>query len=451
IASCDLARWDDPYNVSAAEELVTIKDKGSIGIMAAVRAVYSEPNAIFNNEFYDNLFKIDSLNLRLRFGKAMFNVKQARYFDNDLKFALLADPTVRLGVPQYLSRIDSINGTPGSSIFDMKSLQRVKISGSILRSDSTFWQDYNGSLDLKVLDVDKNITLTDFGYTFNYRLMGGLIFTGRTNVVNGTWNMEFIVPRDISFNPGRGKIIAYFKNNETDGLGFSDNFIMAGRDTTAQPDSTGPVVNLFLGSRGFRTGDMVNQNPKLIADFTDENGINLTGTIGHKIEGILNDDVNNKIDLTPFYVSNSGYQNGTVEYLLQNLQDGKNKLEVKAWDTYNNFNSSIIEFNVRGNSELALDNIYNYPNPMRDYTNFVFEHNFDQPLIADVKIYTVSGRLIKELNKTNITDKFVSLQWDGKDNDGDGVANGTYIYKIFIKSEDGVFSKSTTGKLAKLK
>jgi len=81
----------------------------------------------------------------------------------------------------------------------------------------------------------------------------------------------------------------------------------------------------------------------------------------------------------------------------------------------------------------------------------VFEHNFDEPLTADVKIYTVSGRLIKELNKTNITDKFVSLQWDGKDNDGDAIANGTYIYKIFIKSEDGVFSKSTTGKLAKLK
>ncbi|MEO8666107.1 MAG: type IX secretion system sortase PorU, partial [Ignavibacteria bacterium] len=451
IASCDLARWDDPYSVSAAEELVVIKDKGAIAVMAAVRAVYADLNAEFNNELYDNLFKIDSMNLRLRYGKAMFNVKQHHTFDNDLKFSLLGDPTLRLGVPQYITRIDSINGVPGTTLFEMKSLQRVKISGSVLRTDSSFWQDYNGVLDLKVLDVDKTINLTDFGFPFNFRLMGGLIFTGTSSINNGTWNMEFIVPRDISFNPGRGKIIAYFKNNQSDGLGFSDSVIMAGTDSTAAADSTGPVVNLFLGSRSFRNGDIVNQNPKLIADFTDENGINLTGTIGHKIEAILNDNENNKIDLTPFYVSNSGYQTGTVEYQMQNLQDGKYKLEVKAWDTYNNYNTSSIEFNVKGNSDLALDNIYNYPNPMQDFTNFVFEHNFDEPLTADIKIYTVSGRLIKELNKTNITDKFVSLQWDGRDNDGDAIANGTYIYKIFIKSEDGVFSKSTTGKLAKLK
>lgn len=451
IASCDLARWDDPYKESAAEELVYIKDKGAIGVVAATRPVYAAPNAIFNNNLYDNLYKTDTLNLRLRVGKAMFNVKQNYYFDNDLKFALLCDPTLRLGVPQYLTRIDSINSTPGTQVFDMKSLQRVKISGSILRADSSFWNDYSGTLDLKVLDVDKNISQNDFGYTFNYKQLGGLIFTGRTNVNNGVWTVEFVVPKDISFNPGRGKIISYFKNNSSDGLGYSDNFIMSGTDTSAIADSTGPEVNVFLGSRNFRSGDMVNQNPKLIADFSDENGLNLTGTIGHKIEAIINDDVNNKIDLTPFYVSNNNYQNGTIEYQLGNLADGKYKIEVKAWDTYNNFNSSITEFNVRSTSDLVLDNIYNYPNPMQDLTNFVFEHNFDEPLEADIKIYTVSGRLIKELNKTNITDKFVSLPWDGKDSDGDVIANGTYIYKILIKTEDGNFSKSSVGKLAKLK
>jgi len=59
--------------------------------------------------------------------------------------------------------------------------------------------------------------------------------------------------------------------------------------------------------------------------------------------------------------------------------------------------------------------------------------------------------LIKELNKSGITDKFVSIDWDGKDSDGDALANGTYIYKLTIKSEDGTFSQSNINKLAKLK
>lgn len=451
IASCDLARWDDPFNISAAEELINVRNKGAIAISAATRAVYSAPNEYYNNSLYDNLFTIDTLNLCLRMGKAVFNVKQSLFSDNDLKFALLGDPTIRLGTPQHRTRVDSINGHSANELFEMKALQRVRISGSILRTDSTEWSDYNGSIDLSIHDVDKNISLLDFNYPFNFKLLGGIIFTGRAEVVNGKWSLQFVVPRDISYNPGRGKIISYFKNSATEGLGFSNNFIMSGLDSTAAPDSTGPEVKIYMDSRNFRTGDIVNQNPKLIADFNDENGLNLTGTIGHKIEATINDNDNNKIDLTPFYTSGSGFQTGTVEYPMHNLANGKYKLEIKAWDTYNNFSVSDISFEVSNNSELSMDNVYNYPNPMKDQTTFIFQHNSDEPMEAEIKIYTVSGRLIRELNKTNITDKFVNIDWDGKDSDGDYIANGTYIYKVVLKSENGNFSKSTTGKLAMLK
>ncbi len=451
IASCDLARWDDPFNLSAAEQLVILKDKGAIGVSAAVRPVYSLPNAIYNNKLYQFLFTGDSNGVRLRMGKAVFLVKQELHIENDIKFALLCDPTLRIGVPQHRTKIDSINNVSGDSVFEMKSLQKVKISGSILKSDSSFWSDYSGTLDLQVYDVDKNISFIDFESPFNYKIQGGTIYTGKANVTNGRWFVEFVVPKDISYNSGRGKIISYFKNSSTDGVGFSENFIMNGMDTTAAADSTGPEISLYLGNRNFRSGDLVNQNPKLIADFSDENGINFTGTIGHKIEAIVNENENTKIDLTPFYISTTNYQNGTVEYQMEDLPNGTYKLEVKAWDTYNNYNSTIVEFDVRNSSSLALENVYNYPNPMQDVTNFIFEHNLDEPLTATINIYTVSGRLIKELNKTNITDKFVSLQWDGLDSDGDAIANGTYIYKVLIKSEDGNYSKSTTGKLAKLK
>ncbi|MBX7041960.1 MAG: type IX secretion system sortase PorU [Ignavibacteria bacterium] len=451
IASCDLARWDDPFNISAAEQLVFIKDKGAVGISAAVRPVYSIPNAIYNNKLYDNLFKADTLEKRLRLGKAIYNVKQELYYDNDMKFALIGDPSLRLGLPQYRTRIDSINSVPGNSLFEMKALQKVRIFGSVLKSDSTFWNNFNGELDIRVLDVDKNIVMLDFGYQFSFKQPGGAIYSGKATVANGLWNVEFVVPRDISYNTGRGKMLIYFGDNTVDGLGYSDNFIMNGIDTTAAPDSTGPSISVFLDNRNFRSGDLVNQSPKLIVDFFDENGLNLTGSIGHKIEAVLNENSNQKIDLTGLYTSTSGYQNGSLEYAFDNLPDGNHKLEITAWDTYNNYSSAIVDFQVKSTGDLALDEVYNFPNPMKDATSFMFQHNFDESIEARILIYTTAGRLIKELNKSNITDKFVSIDWDGRDNDGDYIANGTYIYKVNIKTESGSFAQNSTGKLVVLK
>lgn len=451
IASCDLARWDDPYGISAAEQLVNESNRGAIGVVAAVRPVYAAPNSTFNNLFWDNFtYQKDTLNLPIRVGKAMFNTKQTLFLENDLKFALLCDPSLRIGLPQYFTKIDSINGISTNSQFQMKALQKVRISGSVLRPDSTIWNNYNGTISLRVLDVDKPIHLEDFGYPFDFRLDGGIIYTGKANVVNGQWTVEFIVPKDISYSNGNGKILAYFQNTSSNGVGYNDNFTINGIDSAASQDSIGPSISTYLDSRNFRSGDLVNQNPKLIVDFYDQFGMNLTGTIGHKIEATFNGDDQNKLDLTSFYNSTNGYQNGTIEYQLSNLQNGKNTISIKAYDTYNNFSVSNIEFNVQSSAALTLENVYNYPNPMRNTTAFVFNHNFDKPLTASIKIYTVSGRLIKELNKNGITDKFVSIDWDGRDSDGDNIANGTYIYKLTIKSEDGTFTQSNVNKLAKL-
>lgn len=454
IASCDLARWDDPFLVSAAEQLVYIKEAGAAAVIAATRPVYANYNEIFNNTLWNNImFYKDTLNLPIRIGKAMYNVKnQLTIFgENDMKFCLIGDPTLRVSIPQYFTRIDSINSKPIGDTAIVKSLQKMRISGSILKTDSTFWNNFNGDIDIKVLDVDKNITFIDFGRTFNFRLDGGVIFKGAAKVQNGRWYIEFIVPKDISYSSGNGKILGYFNNSSFEGSGYSDNFILNGIDSTAVSDTLGPDISLYMDNRSFRSGDIVNQNAKLIADLFDASGINLTGTIGHKIDAVLNNNDNNKIDLTQYYNTTNGYQYGTVEYNFNGLPDGNYNLRFKAWDTYNNFKETSINFVVKSTSSLVISNVFNYPNPMKDKTNFTFQHNFDVPLNADIYIYTVSGRKIQTIKRTNISEKNVSIEWDGKDADGDYIANGTYIYKIIVKSDDGSYSNVQTGKLAKLK
>ena len=457
IASCDLARWDDPFLFSAAEVLLYVQDAGAIGVVAATRPVYANYNEIFNDYLWDNLTKVkDTLNLPIRVGKALYNTKQAlplepQQGENDMKYVLLGDPALRIAIPQYFTSIDSINGTTGSDTAIIKALQKIRITGRVLKTDSTFWNTYNGDIALKIFDVDRPILMYDFGMPFNFRLDGGTIYKGNAKVTNGYWSIEFIVPKDISYNTGTGKILAYFNNSSSEGSGYTNRFKLTGLDVNAPVDTTGPAITLFMDSRTFRSGDYVNQNTKIIADFFDVSGINLTGAIGHKIEGILNNDENNKIDLTSYYSTTSGFQNGTLEYPFTGLADGSYTLKLKAWDTYNNFSEATVTFNVKSNQALSINNVFNYPNPMKDGTAFTFQHNFDLPLSAEIDIYTVAGRKIKVLKRTNIMDKFVSIEWDGKDDDGDYIANGTYIYKLIVKTDDGSYSNVQTGKLAKLK
>ncbi|KUG25505.1 hypothetical protein ASZ90_004674 [hydrocarbon metagenome] len=56
--------------------------------------------------------------------------------------------------------------------------------------------------------------------------------------------------------------------------------------------------------------------------------------------------------------------------------------------------------------------------------------------------------MIKEIEQFNILDKFVRIPWDGRDHDGDQLANGTYLYKLIVESTDKEFRETVLGKLA---
>jgi hypothetical protein len=335
----------------------------------------------------------------------------------------------------------------------MRALSRIKIYGSIIRPDSSFWSDYNGNIYLKIFDVDKHITIIDEETppaTFNFKLPGGIIYSGTQNIINGKWVITYIVPKDISYLNQNGKIINYFYNNQSDGSGLYTNFIVGGIDPTAAVDTTGPDIKLFINTRNFRSGDVVNENFKLLGDLFDESGINTTGTIGHKIEATLDNNDNNKYDLTSFYNSDTTYKSGHLEYDFTGVAEGHHTLKVKAWDTYNNSSEASIDFVVSIANGLRVMNVYNYPNPFKDRTAFTFQHNYPDPINVQIKIYTVAGRLIKEIQQNDVLDKFVVIDWSGKDADGESLANGIYIYKLVVTTKDGQ-TDTNVGKLAVLK
>jgi flagellar hook assembly protein FlgD len=59
--------------------------------------------------------------------------------------------------------------------------------------------------------------------------------------------------------------------------------------------------------------------------------------------------------------------------------------------------------------------------------------------------------LIKKLEENNINQKFVKVNWDGRDEDGDQLGNGTYLYKLIVNTTDGEYNGSVIGKMAVIK
>lgn len=449
VASCDFTKFDNPLSISGGESFVTAENKGAIGSMAATRPTYGGDNEVFNNMFWGTFLSLrDTLLLQCRFGKASFLTKQLWNRVNDQKFVLMCDPTLRVQAPRYISRIDSMKGLSGDT---MKALSRIRIHGSVLHPDSSLWQDYNGKIYLKIFDVKKNVSITDEdGFVFNFKMPGGIIFSGTQLVRNGHWTLEFIVPKDISYLNKNGKLINYFFNNQADGSGFDTSFVVGGINQNADIDTTGPRISVYLNTRNFRSGDVVNSGFKLIGDLFDESGINTTGTIGHKLEAVIDNNENNKYDLTNFYNSDTTYKSGSLEYDFYDIAEGKHSLKLKAWDTYNNSSEAVIEFSVSSSSALRVTNVYNYPNPFKDKTAFTFQHNYGGNINVSIRIYTVSGRLIKKIDMPNVTDKFVVIDWLGTDEDGEKLANGVYLYKLTVTGDDGK-TETAMGKLAVLK
>jgi flagellar hook assembly protein FlgD len=104
---------------------------------------------------------------------------------------------------------------------------------------------------------------------------------------------------------------------------------------------------------------------------------------------------------------------------------------------------------VSESTKLALDHVLNYPNPFTTKTTFFFEHN--KPCIGmniQIQIYTVTGKIIKTLESYKVCDGFrnTSIDWDGKDEFGDQLAKGVYVYRLKVRTDDG----ESTEKLERL-
>jgi hypothetical protein len=454
-ATCDFGYYDIPNFQSGAEEMLFLKNAGSIATFNSGRLVFSGQNHQLNYELMSNLLNLprDTMSLNVPLGLSVLKTKQVYNTVNAQKFHLLGDPTLRLNVPQYSGTIDSINGQPLIADVQIRALSNSRIAGTILKQDGTKWNEFNGEGLLTVFDSER-IKLLEEINNYPMLIQGGVIFRGRVSISNGEFTADFVVPKDISYENKNGKIIFYFSDVELDGLAFTDKIIVGGTDTTAVNDGNGPEIEIFFENANYVSSYLVGSDPNLIVKLFDETGLNTTGTgVGHKLEGILNNDEGNPIDFTDYFVGelDAGSRQGEINYQFNKMSDGDYTLEVKAWDVFNNFSKEESFFTVITSNNLVIRDVYNYPNPFTSSTTFTFQHNLSQPVDVKINVYTIAGRLIKQVEEKNIDQKFVKVDWDGTDGDGDHLGNGTYLYKLIVNTTDGEFTESVLGKLSIVK
>ena len=454
--TCDFSRFDNPARPTAGEYTYWNPKGGAIAMLTTIRSIGQFSAENFNDVLSKNLFSFNS-NQYTSIAEALRISKNSNPNSSTNVVLYIGDPALMLAIPKPKIRLTKVNDIPVSQpIDDFKSLALMKVSGEITDENNIPITSYNGELSTIIFDkIISRTTLNNDNNspTMNFNVLGETIFRGNASVANGQFAFSFMVPRDIRIPLANGKISFYAKKNQffENQTGYDTSIKIGGINENAIADNISPRIKLYMNDETFISGGTTNDSPFLLANLEDESGINTASGIGHDMVAILDGDVNNPFILNDYYQTKlDDYTKGTVQFPFRNLAVGLHTITFKAWDVYNNPISAEIQFVVVGNESITLTHVLNYPNPFVNYTEFWFSHNRPfEPLDVQVQVMTITGKVVWTKNQIITNEGFLSkeITWDGKDDFGNRIGKGVYVYKLTVKSN---LTNSKTEKFEKL-
>lgn len=460
-AACDVMPFDRQED-NIGETAVLNRNGGAIAFFGTARTVYTHYNDLMNIAFTREV-----LTPGVSVGEAARRAKNylvspigqnggTDKTENKLHYILLGDPALKLAVPPLALTIDSINGhkADGSSFMELKAGESVKVSGHIGEAGSTV-DDFNGVVTASVSDVKELITCklnntnmaNNEGATtaFTYYDRPSTLFRGTDSVRNGRFTFHFVVPKDISYSEGSGRMVAYAVSDGKDRTanGYCESFNMGG-SSSLRRDSIGPSVYCYLNSPSFTNGGSVNATPYFFAELYDEDGINSAGTgIGHDIELIIDGDMSKTYVLNDYFTYDFGsYTNGAVGFSIPRLGEGSHKLLFRAWDILNNPATAELTFNVVGALEPNLLSVDCTRNPATTSTSFRIVHDRAGCSIdVVVDVFDMSGRHLWSHSETGVSSgNTLDIDWDLTVDGGRRLGTGVYLYRVRLGCEGSSYA-----------
>lgn len=446
--TCQLTKFDNPLRITAGELTFWNREGGAISLISTTRSISVFTGLLYNQELASHLFGFES-NAPKNPAEALRLAKVAIGGNGERRVVFfIGDPGMPLAFPKQEIRLTNLNGVPISQSVDtLKALSRVRMEGEVIDETGALLTNYNGILEAKVFDkyIERQTLGNDAGgggFILDFITLGEGLFNGKATVTGGTFDFEFVMPRDTQIPVDNGRISFYAQRNGVleDQTGVNLDILVGGLNENAPADDTGPRISLFMNDESFAPGGITNDSPILIAKLEDANGMNTASGIGHDMIAILDGDEANPIVVNEYYQADvDDFTKGTLKYKLRDLEDGLHTITFKAWDVYNNSSTQEIQFVVAGGDALEITRVLNFPNPFVNYTEFWFSHNRENEDFLDVQvqIFTVTGKVVKTIGGTYPTEGinlFRKIVWDGLDNFGDKIGKGVYVYKITVKS-----------------
>lgn len=435
-ATCSFGRFDDPGNVSGAEMAMLSPKGAAIGLLTTTRPVYSNTNFLLNNAFYQ-AFAQKNTNPNLRLGD-IFRITKNNSLSGvfNRNFSLLGDPSMQLAYPTEKIALTKINGTSPEKQ-TLKALSKVSLEGEIRNSaNGLIKNNFNGKILVSVFDKPSEVsTLGQKTDKFKYKTYRNQLFEGLVEVKNGIFSVTFVVPKDINYQVGAGRVNFYAVSADStlDATGSYNELMIGGSESNILSDTKAPKVQLSI-----------DRNNLLVAQISDENGINISQAgVGHEMILTLNDTL--QIIANQYFTSTKDYMNGVLKYSFGKLPAGHYTVKLKVWDTYNNSTEEALKFIVE-TEKLKILNAYNYPNPVESSTNFYIEHNAEnQDLTFTLAIFDSAGKQVFEKTETcYLCDKTLNL---GMKIEPKNWTIGTYMYRISVEPISEGNSSSFSGKM----
>ena len=436
MATCSFSHFDGGIT-SAAEEAVLNPHGGAIAVLGACRTVYATQNTILNRNLCDTLFgHKDVFNYNMTLGEATRIAKNMTGRDaNKMPYILLGDPALKINTPtnyqvKTITQLDTLHAL---------SVQTIKGYIQEENGDTANW--FNGKLDITILDKMQQITTRDNDEAIEankvkitYNDYPNTLFAGKTDIVDGMFEITFMVPKDIRYNYGNGRIVyyAYDEESREEAVGHFEDFIIGGSSPLMAKDSVGPTLQIYLNNPAFKDGDATYEFPHFYADIYDENGINTVGTgIGHDLLMIVDQDPKQTYVLNDYFsASNNSYQQGLVSFKMPEQTEGQHSLTFRAWDLYNNSSIVSLNFQVVKGMDPQIYQVVTYPNPVASTENLNIQIEYDQPdeiIQTTIYLYDISGKLVMTHEQKGTQ----GIRWNLSNLN---VGAGIYVYQVNIKT-----------------
>jgi hypothetical protein len=443
-ASCDFAPYDQPATAPIGFDALMQNEKGIIALVAANRLVFAYSNKQINDAFMQALLLPNSKGIYTTIGQALQAAKNYNFNQNGdrlnaFKFGLMGDPAMRIAQPKYQINCTNLNQLPWLDTLFLKAGEKYTIKGNLSEKSQAI-QNFDGLIDMVLWDAPstkKTLANQTSSQAVPIETQDQALFKGKATVKNGQFEISFILPGALpSSNTAALKLQLYAYNDTVDASMQFQSIFIQGETTQNRLDTTGPSIYSYVNAPNFKSGDWVSAPATLFVRLNDSSGIQSSGNqLGQDLKLIIDDTVVKNYNLNTFFTYRlNQYQSGEIEYPLPDLEVGKHRLIIKAWDLLGNVSKDTIWIEVPGKGNRNLRNLSITPNPVQTNAKFSFEiNNSIDPILVQLDIFDANGiRNFSTSQKIQPRGNKIILDWNGLATNGGALIPGKYYYRIIV-------------------